>query len=69
MVDSIVRDKMKEFINQMGPLYQSASEEESVNDKNYPCNISTVKSANSVTMEGTEQMFHKCFNITIQNQM
>ena len=35
MIDSIVHDKMQEFINKMGPLYQSPYEEESGN-ANFP---------------------------------
>ena len=35
MVDSIVYDKIQEFVNQMGPFYQSSSEEEPVNDKTF----------------------------------
>ena len=45
----------------MVPFYQSSSEEESVNDKNYSPNISTITSANAVTMESIEQMFNKIF--------
>ena len=33
MIDSIVHDKMQEFINQKGPFYQYPFEEESGNDK------------------------------------
>ena len=33
MIDSIVHDKMQEFINKMGPFYRSPSEKESGNDK------------------------------------
>ena len=29
MIDIIVHDKMQEFVNQIGPFYQSPSEEES----------------------------------------
>ena len=61
MIDSIVNETMQEFINQMGPFYQSPSEEESGNDKNRYPNISTTTSANAVTMERIEQMFHKMF--------
>ena len=35
VVDSIVYDKIQEFVNQMGPFYQSSSEEEPVNDKTF----------------------------------
>ena len=61
MIDSIVHEKMQEFINQMVPFYQSLSEEESENDKNCSPNISTTTSANTVTMESIEQMLHNCF--------
>ena len=61
MIDSIVHYKMKSFINKMGPFCQSSSEKESVNDKNCSPNISTTTSANSVTMERIEQIFHKMF--------
>ena len=61
IIDSIVHEKMQEFINQMGPFYQSPSEEESYNDKNCSPNISTTTSANAVTMESIEQMLHNCF--------
>ena len=61
MVDSIVHDKMQEFINKMGPLYQSPYEEDSVNDKKCYHNISTTTSDNEVTIENTEQMFQKMF--------
>ena len=43
MIDSIVNETMQEFINQMGPFYQSPSEEESGNDKNRYPNISNNK--------------------------
>ena len=36
----------------MRPFYQASSEEEPVNDKNIPCNISALTSANVITMEG-----------------
>ena len=42
-------------------FYQSPSGEESGNEKNYSPNISTTISANAVTMESIEQMFHKMF--------
>ena len=45
---------MQELINQMGPLYKSTSEVESVNDKNCPHNISTVTNPNEVTTERIE---------------
>ena len=61
MVDSILHEKMQEFINQMVPFYQYPSEEESVNDKNCSHNICTKTSANAVNMENIEQMFHKMF--------
>ena len=40
----------------MVPFYQYSTGEESVNDKNCPRNISTLTSANTVTMEGIEKM-------------
>ena len=61
MIDIIVNDKMQEFINQMVPFYHSPSEEESGNDKNCYLIISTTTSANAVTMESIEKMFHKIF--------
>ena len=61
MIDRIVNDKMQELINKMVPLYQSPSEEKSSNKKNSSPNISTTTSANVVTMERIEQMFHKIF--------
>ena len=61
MIDRIVHDKMKEFINQMGPSYQSPYEEESGNEEKCSPIISTTTSANAVTMENIEQMLHKCF--------
>ena len=61
MIGSILHDKIQEFINKMGPLYQSPSEEESGNDKKCSPNISTTTSANSVTLESIEKMFHKMF--------
>ena len=51
IIDSIVHDRMQELINQLGPLYQSLSKEESGNEKNCSPNISTTTSANVVTME------------------
>ena len=51
MVDSIVHDQIKEFINQMGPFYQYPSDEESFNDKNCSQKISTTTSSHAVTME------------------
>ena len=59
MIDSIVHEKMQEFINKMGPLYQSPSEEESGNDKNFSPNISTTTSDNAVTMKSIEQILHQ----------
>ena len=61
MVDDILYNKIQEFIKQLGPLYQAPTEEESVNDKKFPCNISTFTGANSVPMEGIEQMFQNIF--------
>ena len=68
IIDSTVYEKMQEFINQMGPFYQSPSEEESGNDKNCSPNISTTTSANAVTMESIEHISIKNFKITIQNK-
>ena len=45
----------------MGPFYQYPPEEESGNDKIRSPIISTTTSANAVTMEIIEQMFHKFF--------
>ena len=59
MVESIVHEKMQEFINQMGTIYQYPYEEESVNDKNCSHHISATTSANAVTMESIEQIFQK----------
>ena len=55
----LLLDKIQEFINLMGPFYQSSYEDESVNDKNISHNISTTTSANVVTMESIKQMFQK----------
>ena len=52
-------DKIQEFINQMGPCYQSSYEDELVNDKKNSHNISTTTSVNVVTMESIKQMFLK----------
>ena len=68
IIDSIVHDKMQEFINQMGPFYQYPPEEESDNDKKCSPNISTATGDNAVTMESIEQMIHKIFKITTQNK-
>ena len=57
--DRIVHENIQEFINQMGPFYQSSYEDESVNDKNFSRNISTATSANVVTMESIKQMSQK----------
>ena len=59
MIDGILHDKVQELINQMGPFYQYPSEEKSVNEKNFPRNISTLASDNTVTMEDSEEMFQK----------
>ena len=59
MVGSIVHYKMKEFINQMGPLYKSKYEEEPVNDKNSPHNIYILTRPNATTMVIMEQMFQE----------
>ena len=69
MIDSIVHDKMQEFINQMGPFYQSPSEEESGNDKI----VLTTSPHQQVLMQSPCKALNECstkfFNITIQNQM
>ena len=69
MVDSIVHEKMQEFINQMGPFYQSPSEEESGNDKNCSSNISATTSANVFTMESIKQIFQKIIQDNNSNKM
>ena len=53
----------------MVPLYHSPSEEESGNGKKCSPKVSTTTSANAVTMESIEQMFHKMFQDKIQNKM
>ena len=59
MVDSIVHDKTQELINQMGPFYQSPSEEKPGNDLKCSCNLYKAASVNVVTMESIKEMFQK----------
>ena len=51
IIDSIVHDKIQEFINQMGSFFQSPYEEESVNDKHFSRNISTTSPQQQVLIQ------------------
>ena len=67
VIDSIVHDKVQEFINRMGPFYQSPYEEISGNDQNTVLPSSTQQQMLMQSLWKALNKFSiKCFKIKIQ---